>query len=517
MSGRSLLATTVSVLLLLLLLSTPSHQQILEQPVMTLTEDPSKVMLSVVAYNFTENSTISPELILVDQSAHSARSYIPHVVTNYSKTIEKVYLYNKTGMFYLVDVVPGRYYSWSVHAEGYMIGPHDFIIRDYAENKTSKFIVVADFDNSPTAAATLKALARQDWQQIDAFIHAGDFAYDVDYNGGKVGDAYFNCLSSIITATPYLVIAGNHENYDNAALFNYRFRMANYDDRFENNVYAVVKNNVLFTFVNYDWFLKIHRKRKEETLAKVVELFEKYKTDERVRWRVVVTHRPIYCGWSTKKDCRINFYELKPFEDVYRRYSVDVFLLAHEHIYERLKFMHNFQYVSGLQVSSTADNIFEVVDSTEPLTVISGLAGNKEEFPLDPETFATNDVAFGGIQSFLEVTVTDRYFSVRSVSAVDGRTLDHVRLIKTSHFGPKSWLSTVPTIVYPIVFILIVLACFLLTQHLIQKKKQTGKGQIDEDDLGYSKVKAKQHDGLNTSGENLPSGSFVIAEQETKI
>jgi hypothetical protein len=39
--------------------------------------------------------------------------------------------------------------------------------------------------------------------RFDVLLHAGDFAYDFDAEGGRVGDGYMRQLTPIISSRPY--------------------------------------------------------------------------------------------------------------------------------------------------------------------------------------------------------------------------------------------------------------------------------------------------------------------------
>lgn len=45
----------------------------------------------------------------------------------------------------------------------------------------------------------------------DAVIFAGDLAYDMEDDGGGVGNAFFNSIQPIASEVPWNVCPGNHE------------------------------------------------------------------------------------------------------------------------------------------------------------------------------------------------------------------------------------------------------------------------------------------------------------------
>ena len=42
-------------------------------------------------------------------------------------------------------------------------------------------------------------------------VHLGDFAYDLDDDDGRMGDAFFRQIEPIAASVPYQVCPGNHE------------------------------------------------------------------------------------------------------------------------------------------------------------------------------------------------------------------------------------------------------------------------------------------------------------------
>lgn len=59
--------------------------------------------------------------------------------------------------------------------------------------------------------------------EFDTLLHAGDFAYDLDTDVGRVGDGYMRQLQPIIAQIPYNGIPGNHESANNFTHYKTRF------------------------------------------------------------------------------------------------------------------------------------------------------------------------------------------------------------------------------------------------------------------------------------------------------
>ena len=469
---------TSALFCLLAVLCVAARSQILDQPFLGLTPVEDVMSFSVVATNITAlaNQTdsevnVTPILQLYDIDARRSMILKPVGSRNYSFKFTEGGVYAKTVHFFSAQVVRGHKYSWSVIANN-TLGPYHFKLRDYNTSLDTRMIVIADMDNTINALPTWQALARIDLSTVDGLIHAGDFAYNVNSDQGLKGDLFFNSLSNIVTKVPYLVVAGNHENFDNTRFFNYRFRMPQYNPDWDNNVYTVLENNALFLFVNYDWFLKVHKTRLQQTLLYTQSLLEQWKDDRRVRWRVVVSHRPIYCGYTEREECMVNPFYLKAFEDTYRKYKFDLFISAHEHIYERLKVMDSFVKVEQ-QYVKRGGNLTTVKDPTQPIMVINGLSGG-EKLVKEWQTHKINDFNYAGAQTYLDLRFNEDHFEVRCMHSEGGYLVDGVRITKTTPFdgSKKGFLHQIPVFVIVAVLLIVLAGAYFLLRYLAVKNDE---------------------------------------------
>lgn len=411
---------------------------ILDQPAVTYGNKTGYVTFSFVTAN--PGCTTAPSVVLYNTVTGVSTNLVAQNTKSYQATLDGQ-LYNKTAYFFSVKLTLGQRYAW-IGKAGNSIGPYYFTLRDYAKTMETRLAMISDADISTVSAPTFAALKRLDWSLYDGFLHGGDFAYNVENDGGARGDNYFNNITGIITQTPYLVIAGNHENYDNAKLFNYRFRMPNVNDDYSNNFYFKVVNSVLFGFLNYDYFLKIHTKRFQEVFDYVSAQLDLYSRDTTIRWRVIVTHRPIYCGNMNKTDCSVNFYYLKPLEDLFLKHGIDVYLESHVHIYERLRFMQNFNFID--YPVKKVGNTYEFTNVKQPLTVICGLGGTVEELKSNVSTANINYATSSGTVAYLDIRITETSFQIDLIGAASGSVMDSVRLIKTKQSLQSPSSSPVP-------------------------------------------------------------------------
>jgi len=116
-------------------------------------------------------------------------------------------------------------------------------------------MIVADMDYTPHASPTINKMI-EDKNEIDFFIHMGDFAYEIYDENGLKGDTFWSLQKDAISSKPYIVTPGNHENIDNTKFMNYRFRMpgGNDDINTRNNWYSFTVNNIHFVSINTDWY-----------------------------------------------------------------------------------------------------------------------------------------------------------------------------------------------------------------------------------------------------------------------
>ena len=398
----------------------------IEQPVLTYGERPNELTFSLVT---DKDCQSSPYIVLSNTKTKETMNIIAFSYQEYRIPIETE-VYHKRAYFFKHTVAFDDPYQWAGEGSN-RVGPFDFTIRKKGKGRELNFIMISDHDLTKNGDLTNNLLAKKiDWSKYDGFLHGGDFAYDVQNDLGMRGDNYFNNLSTVITKVPYLVVPGNHENFDNANMFNFRFRMPNFNSSYSSNLYANVVGQVMFFYINYDMIAKINHTKFSEYIVKADQLFMKYKDDRDILWRVAVSHRPMYCGESGKPDCLVNHYYFKAFDDIYRKYKVDVYLQSHEHLYERLKFINSWKLIGF--PSKVIEGIVEYRDITEPLQMICGTGGSFEDLIPDIPTYPIQDKQIGGIESYLDIKVNDTSFTILFKASANETLLDAVRLNKVA-------------------------------------------------------------------------------------
>lgn len=128
-----------------------------------------------------------------------------------------------------------------------------------------------------------------------------------------------------------------------------------------------------FIVVNFD-YLYLNRDRMDELAKELFNWMEERtkQASERddVRYKVFMTHRPFLCSDLKGRDCFINLYIFRMFEDLLLREGFDLALNGHIHAYIRHKPMN------GLTVKSNSD-----IGEDAMVTIINGHSGTGYKFP----------------------------------------------------------------------------------------------------------------------------------------
>nr|XP_016923150.1 acid phosphatase type 7 isoform X4 [Drosophila suzukii] len=234
-------------------------------------------------------------------------------------------------------------------------------------------------------AASLPALQRETQNgQYDAIIHVGDFAYDMDWENGEVGDEFMRQVETIAAYVPYMVCVGNHEEKYNFSNYRARFNMPGETDSLWYSfnlgpVHFVSFSTEVYYFLGYGFKLLT---KQFEWLER--DLAEANLPENRAKrpWIITYGHRPMYCSDDKEYDCnaqletyiRQGLPMLKWFglEDLFYKHGVDVEFFAHEHFYTRLWPIYDFKVYNG---SAEAP----YTNPKAPIQIITGSAGCKEE------------------------------------------------------------------------------------------------------------------------------------------
>ena len=132
---------------------------------------------------------------------------------------------------------------------------------------------------------------------------------------------------------------GNHEVYQNFSFLNYRLRMPNYDQT-SNQYYSFDVGQIHFLAIDMDFYDNYTLNQTAMTDWIVNDLQNARSQNATVPWIIVLTHRPIYCSYSSlydpeNKRCYSFYSQRSNWDEIFYTYKVDLVLQAHVHSYER--------------------------------------------------------------------------------------------------------------------------------------------------------------------------------------
>ncbi|XP_011256652.1 acid phosphatase type 7 [Camponotus floridanus] len=345
--------------------------------------------------------------------------------------IHKVWLKNLTpNSKYIYHC--GSHYGWS----------NVFYMRTAPKDSTDwspQIVIFGDMGNEN--AQSLSRLQEETERGLyDAAIHVGDFAYDMHSDDARVGDEFMRQIESVAAYIPYMTVPGNHEEKYNFSNYRARFTMPGDSEGLWYSfdvgpVHFVAIETEAYYFMNYGIKQLI---KQYEWLDN--DLREANKPEARARrpWIVVFGHRPMYCSNANADDCTnhqslirvglpfLNWFGL---EDLFFKYKVDLEIWAHEHSYERMWPMYNFQVYNGSYEEPYKNY-------KAPVHIITGSAGCKEgreKFVPDQPAWSayrssdygyTRMKAFNKTHLYLEQVSDDK----------EGAVLDRVWLVKENLF-----------------------------------------------------------------------------------
>jgi len=216
---------------------------------------------------------------------------------------------------YAYRVATGRqysdWYSFSTPSEG----EHDF-----------SFLYVGDVQD--TVGGKINAAIHEAVRRIpdlELFVSGGDL---VERPADKYWNEAFAELDSIRQHIPVMCIAGNHDYLKTLPdSTERRFPLV-----FSYFLDSMVGDNLVATF-NYGdvQFFLLDSNRYPYDLYTQSEWLEEKLSRSEAKWKVVVMHHPLY---SLKKGN--NLIQRWMFDDIVRKYNVDLVLQGHEHAYARM-------------------------------------------------------------------------------------------------------------------------------------------------------------------------------------
>ncbi|EGD76186.1 hypothetical protein PTSG_11654 [Salpingoeca rosetta] len=238
-------------------------------------------------------------------------------------------------------------------------------------------------------ARSLKPL-QQDLAEggYDLILHVGDFAYNMDTDEGKRGDAFMNMIEPLAGHVPYMTCLGNHETAYNFSHYTERFAAIAQTTTSGNNWWfswdvSVVHFVALSSEIYYNFYLYPYVKITEQLqwLERDLQRVDRSKTP----FVVVYLHRPLYCSNTDDlPDCSLDTQHIRegfthqgqfyPGLDAFMyKYNVNLVLVAHEHSYERTWPVYN----STVDPTQTNPHVYH--NPQYPTHIVSGAGGCDED------------------------------------------------------------------------------------------------------------------------------------------
>ncbi|XP_062996198.1 acid phosphatase type 7 [Elgaria multicarinata webbii] len=277
----------------------------------------------------------------------------------------------------------------------------------------------------------------------DVVLHVGDFAYDLDTSDALVGDAFMRKIEPMAASVPYMTCPGNHEEKYNFSNYRSRFSMPGNTESLWYSwdigpAHIISFSTEVYFYLEYGWRLVAEQ---FQWLEKDLQEASRPERRKERPWIITMGHRPMYCSNNDQDDCTthesIVRRGLEPhqygLEDLFYKYGVDLELWAHEHSYERLWPIYDYQVYNG---STEAP----YTNPGAPVHIITGSAGCQERLdPFVPEprewsAVRIEDYGFTRMQIFNRTHIWLEQVS----DDQDGKVVDGIWLIKERH-GPEAW------------------------------------------------------------------------------
>ena len=233
---------------------------------------------------------------------------------------------------------------------------------------------IRDSGDTDTYLRGKPTLDRVQEEEYDLLVLLGDYSYDIFDNNGQKGDDFFELMEPILTKSPFVITAGNHETADDSLLLFSRFIMpgTSKDNHLENNFYSFIAGKVLYYSMNLDYVVFTDVTRIAYYAEKMyLELVEKTK-QKGIDWYYLAffTHRPFY-NIERSQRAMVDLYTSLPILNILVDNNVDMILTGHTHDFE---------------LSMIYNNYLPTDRSENTLMIISGAAGTDKD-PLDSDRY----------------------------------------------------------------------------------------------------------------------------------
>jgi hypothetical protein len=241
----------------------------------------------------------------------------------------------------------------------------------------------------------------------------GDFAYDLNYQNGNVGDEFQSSIEPMTTSVPYMGCPGNHEGAMAFDHYTHRFRVFVGEEPVSgltpsnlpgltpglpnNHWYSWDAGLVHFVSMSTEaYFFYAGSAVQYAWLQADLTSVDRAVTP----WVVVYGHRSIYCSCDGDCDSAATTVRDGPYglEALMVEHKVDLWLNGHEHNYERNYAVFNSTLVTGGSAGAPGGNASApevVLNAASPVYIVTGCAGDVEHH----EPFTRPQPAYSAFRS----------------------------------------------------------------------------------------------------------------------
>jgi len=272
-----------------------------------------------------------------------------------------------------------------------------------ASASTPTYAVFGDFGiKNDVAVARLSDDAKSG--RVDAIIHAGDLAYNLDKENGDIGTEFMQAIIPFSARVPYMAVVGNHESCHtcgyNFTDFQYRFHALDAVSRGSASssrlYYSYNALHVHFVFFNSEaWLPKNPTDQVAPMLAWLEDDLKKANEPANRKerpWIVAIGHKGWYMDSFDGADDIMN---------LFHKYGVDVLFCGHQHDYERYLPLHVPQ-VRKCQAYVDEQPKDKYKSPKYMVTIVAGSPGNQEMHGSHPPPYT--GAPNGTIQSYFDPT-----------------------------------------------------------------------------------------------------------------
>ncbi|XP_048735375.2 acid phosphatase type 7-like isoform X2 [Ostrea edulis] len=343
---------------------------------------------------------------------------------------------NPSGKHYLHRVVVkdldnSLTYFYRPISNGISSGPFYFKTPPSGNDWHPEFLVYGDLGIESHAVPALEKEALSG--RYTAIFHVGDFAYNMEDDGGKRGDTFLRLIEDFSARVQYMTAPGNHE-MDGGSFSHYRYRFST-----PGTEWPIPMNKMWYSidvglvhFISYStevFFIADGQHIAQQQNWLMADLKQANDNRKRRPWVIALGHRPMYCSNSDADDCTKPTSKVRAgLEDIFYKYGVDIVLQAHEHSYERL-----WPQYKGVVLSKNYTN------PQAPVQLISGAAGSK--YKRDPEkaqrgewsAFANTNESLNSIGKLKILNESHLYWE--QYNLLTKQVIDSIMVVQESH-GP---------------------------------------------------------------------------------